>query len=74
MSLHTPDATHSSHNGSHETDLGFGRVLFIIPLSMVLLVLYVSVCWFGASSSLKSEMARKTVQSADAGSNNEASP
>ena len=65
---------HTAHGGGHETDLGFGRVLLIVPFSMVVLVLYVAICWFGASSSLKSEMARKQVQTADAGVNNGTSP
>ena len=59
----------SSHpiGEGHEKDLGFGRVFWIIPVSMVLLLAYVAVCWFGAKSSLKGEMSRKQIQGEDGG-------
>ena len=64
---------HASHvAGGHENDLGFGRVFWIIPVSMVLLMAYVAICWFGAKSSLKSEMSRKEIQTVDG--NNGTSP
>ncbi|HAO98972.1 MAG TPA: hypothetical protein DCQ83_02890 [Fibrobacteres bacterium] len=52
---------HSSHGGGYEKDEGFGGVLLMIPVSMVLLAVYVYICWSGATSSLKHEMARKQV-------------
>jgi len=58
----------------HEQDLGFGRVFWIIPFSMILLVAYVAVCWFGAKSSLNGEMSRKQFQSMEAASNGGTSP
>ena len=67
-------SVHASHAGGHEADLGFGRVLVIVPVSMGILVLYVAICWLGASTSLKSEMTRKQAQTADAGVNNGTSP
>ncbi len=63
-----------SHGASagHEKDLGFGRVFWILPLSVVLLLAYVAICWFGAKSSLKNEMSRKEIQTVDG--NNGTSP
>ncbi len=58
----------------HEQDLRFARVFWIIPVSMILLVAYVAVCWFGAKSSLKGEMSRKQFQSMEASSNGGTSP
>lgn len=54
---------HSSH-GAHEADLGFDRVLYIIPVSMALLVAYVCICLFTASASLSTEMNRKQARGA----------
>ena len=68
-------SSHTTHGGStYEKDLGFGRVLVILPTSMILLILYVAICWFGGSSSLKKEMIRKQVQSVQTGDNNGTSP
>ena len=55
---------HSSHGGSHEPDLGFDRVLYIIPVSMLMLVAYVAICLFSGSASLSREMAKKQASGA----------
>ena len=60
---------HSSHSGpGHETtDVTFNQGIWLIPLSMILLITYVLVCLFGATSSLSREMARKQTMGAEAG-------
>ena len=59
---------HSSHGPGHEkTDVTFNKGIWLIPLSMILLLTYVGVCLFGATSSLSREMARKQTMGAEAG-------
>ncbi len=52
-----------SHNGpAHEsTDASFKKAMWIIPLSMVFLVAFVALCWFGATKTLKHEINSKQV-------------
>jgi len=52
----------AAHHGEHETsDISFTRSIWLIPISMVLLILYAYICWFGASKTLKREIASKQV-------------
>jgi hypothetical protein len=69
MSATSSHDTHNSataagpaHHGEHETsDISFNRSIWLIPISMVLLILYAYICWFGASKTLKREIASKQV-------------
>src|SRR6266849_10240420 len=55
-----------NHGGAYETqDFSFNRAIWIIPVSMVSLVIYVGICWFGATAALTHEMARKQAQGAE---------
>jgi hypothetical protein len=51
---------HEDHGGAHEiTDASFNKALWVIPLSMVVLVVFVYICWFGATKTLKTEITSK---------------
>ena len=66
LSSHDSQGSHGS--AGHETvDVTFKYAIWLIPVCMILLVVYVAVCWFGATASLTREMARKQTMGAEAG-------
>jgi len=56
---------HSSHGPGHSEDFHFRPVLFLVPISMLLLVLYVVTVGLWSSSALTNEMNKKQAEGAE---------
>jgi len=66
---------HSSNGVKYETqEFNFKALIWAIPVGMVLLVVYVAICWFGAKKSLNTEMSKKQFQSMEADSTQSGTP
>jgi hypothetical protein len=62
---------HSSNSSGpkYETqEFNFKKLLWGVPIGIVLVAVYVGVCWFGAKKSLNAEMSKKQFQSMEADS------
>jgi len=58
----------AAHQGGHEkSDLGYGPMLFIIPVSLAILVVFVTVIVFLSAGAASTEMTSKQYGGADAG-------
>ncbi len=56
----------SSHGAGHETqDFTFNRVIWMIPVAMLLLLIFVFIVWSAATASLTHEMRAKQTEGAD---------